>query len=171
MEVVHAHEPLQRGADPGKLRKAEKLQAQGLTIPQACKRLGIRNQNRLRLAAKDGVASPRHPDQLTRSGYLRSGSLRRPSRSETWRSSLIPCYGAARRRSAPSAYEPIQAATTTNDQKAAISAFPTRPASPILRSRRSEPTASATSAEAKPATQAIALMNSAGPGLPLRHCT
>jgi hypothetical protein len=27
-----------------KLREAEKLQAQGLTIPQACKRLGISDQ-------------------------------------------------------------------------------------------------------------------------------
>src|SRR6266566_2537089 len=38
-----------------KLREAEKLQAQGLTIPQACKRLGISDQTFYRWRLKYGA--------------------------------------------------------------------------------------------------------------------
>ena len=38
-----------------KLREAEKLQAQGLTIPQACKRLGISEQTFYRWRIKYGA--------------------------------------------------------------------------------------------------------------------
>jgi putative transposase len=38
-----------------KLREAEKLQAQGLTIPQACKRLGISDQTFYRWRIKYGA--------------------------------------------------------------------------------------------------------------------
>jgi transposase-like protein len=38
-----------------KLREAEKLQAQGLTIPQSCKRLGISDQTFYRWRIKYGV--------------------------------------------------------------------------------------------------------------------
>jgi hypothetical protein len=38
-----------------KLREAEKLQAQGLTIPQACKRLGISDQTFCRWRIKYGA--------------------------------------------------------------------------------------------------------------------
>ena len=38
-----------------KLREAEKLQAQGLTIPQACKRLGISDQTFYRWRIKFGA--------------------------------------------------------------------------------------------------------------------
>lgn len=39
----------------GKLRQHEKLQAQGLTIPQACKRLGISDQTFYRWRLKYGA--------------------------------------------------------------------------------------------------------------------
>ena len=40
-----------------KLREAEKLQAQGLTIPQLCKRLGITDQTFYRWRLKFGTMS------------------------------------------------------------------------------------------------------------------
>lgn len=47
MEVADGSEALQRGADRRELREAEKLQGQGMTIPQSCKRLGISDQTSL----------------------------------------------------------------------------------------------------------------------------
>jgi putative transposase len=55
LEVSGACEPLQRRADVAKLREAEKHQAQGLTIPQSCKRLGISEQTFYRWRIKYGA--------------------------------------------------------------------------------------------------------------------
>ncbi len=44
LEVCHAREAHSVEQIVAKLREAEKLQAQGLTIPQASKRLGISDQ-------------------------------------------------------------------------------------------------------------------------------
>jgi hypothetical protein len=55
MEVLDASEALQRGADRRRLREAERLQAQGLTIPQACERLGISDQMFYRWRIKYGA--------------------------------------------------------------------------------------------------------------------
>jgi transposase-like protein len=47
-----------------KLREAEKLQAQGLTIPQACKRLGISDQTFYRWRIKYGALKENEAQRL-----------------------------------------------------------------------------------------------------------
>jgi transposase-like protein len=47
-----------------KLREAEKLQAQGLTIPQACKRLGISDQTFYRWRIKYGAVKEDEAQRL-----------------------------------------------------------------------------------------------------------
>jgi transposase len=70
-----------------KLREAEKLQGQGLTIPQACKRLGISDQTfcrwRIRYGAlKEDEAQPLKAleQENSRLKVGASGLVRRPAR-------------------------------------------------------------------------------------------
>ena len=55
MEVLDASEALQRGADRRRLREAEKLQAQGMTVAQVCKRIGVSDQTFFRWRIKYGA--------------------------------------------------------------------------------------------------------------------
>ena len=55
LEVSDAREALQRGADRREAAGAEKLQGQGLTIPQACKRIGVSDQTFFRWRIKYGA--------------------------------------------------------------------------------------------------------------------
>ena len=70
-----------------KLREAEKLQAQGLTISQACKRLGISDQTFYRWRIKYGALKE---DEAQRSKALEQENARlkkivAPSRPWTFR--------------------------------------------------------------------------------------
>jgi putative transposase len=55
MEVIHAHKRYSVEQIVAKLREAERLQGQGLTIPQLCKRLGISDQTFYRWRLKYGA--------------------------------------------------------------------------------------------------------------------
>ena len=68
-----------------KLREAEKLQAQGLTIPQSCKRLGISDQTFYRWRIKYGALKEDEAQRL-KALEQENSRLKRivASESSTW---------------------------------------------------------------------------------------
>jgi putative transposase len=55
LEVIDAREALQREADRGEAAAGGELQAEGLTIPQTCKRLGISDRTFYRWRVRYGA--------------------------------------------------------------------------------------------------------------------
>src|SRR5947209_19491748 len=80
-----------------KLREHEKLQGQGLTIPQACKRIGISDQTFYRWRTKYGALKEDEAQRL-KALQRENARLRRSSPSRRWISLVFHRGTGGRRR-------------------------------------------------------------------------